>query len=166
MAPPSTRSSTHLPSLGPHGEGWVALQSVLLVVIFATGWLGPVVEGPARWVLFAIGLVPLFSGLGLFAWGFRWQGRQFTTMPRPRASARMLDDGPYGLIRHPMYGGIVIASFGAALVTASPMTLFFAFVALVFFSLKSRREEAWLEEQFPDYPAYRARTRRLIPFLY
>jgi protein-S-isoprenylcysteine O-methyltransferase Ste14 len=159
-------SQTPLPSLGPHGEGWVAIQSVLLVLIFASGFLGPVVDAPLRWVLFLIGLVPLFFGLGLVAWGFRWQGRQFTTMPRPRANAQLLDDGPYGLIRHPMYGGIVIASFGAALVTASPMTLFFSVLALVFFSVKSRREEAWLEELFPDYPAYRARTRRLIPFLY
>jgi protein-S-isoprenylcysteine O-methyltransferase Ste14 len=36
----------------------------------------------------------------------------------------------------------------------------------VFFDLKSRREEIWLAEQFPDYAAYKARTRRLLPWLY
>jgi len=39
-------------------------------------------------------------------------------------------------------------------------------VALGFFDLKSRREERWLEERYPGYAAYRARTRRLIPGLY
>ena len=42
----------------------------------------------------------------------------------------------------------------------------FAVVALVFFTLKSRREEAWLQERFDGYAAYRARTRRLIPWVY
>jgi polygalacturonase len=39
-------------------------------------------------------------------------------------------------------------------------------IALGFFTLKARREEAWLEEQFEGYAEYRARTRRLIPWLY
>ena len=41
-----------------------------------------------------------------------------------------------------------------------------AVVLLGFFDLKSRREERWLEERFPEYPAYRAQTRRLVPWLY
>jgi len=35
-----------------------------------------------------------------------------------------------------------------------------------FFDLKSRREEIWLAEQFAEYGSYRARTRRLLPWLY
>ena len=69
-------------------------------------------------------------------------------------------------VRHPIYGGIVLAALGWGLVTASiagardgrrhPGASS---------TLKSRREEAWLVERFPDYPAYRARTRRLIPWI-
>ena len=158
---------TRLPSLGPHGEGWVALQSVLLVLVFASGTLGqPLDGGPGRVALAIAGAVLLAAGLGLSLQGFAQQGRQFTTMPRPKGSAQLIVDGPYRLVRHPMYGGLVIASFGAALFTASGMTLLLAAVALGFFTLKSMREEAWLEERFPDYPAYRSRTRRLIPWVY
>jgi len=39
-------------------------------------------------------------------------------------------------------------------------------VLAVFADLKSRREEAWLAEQFAGYAAYRQRTRRLVPLLY
>ena len=39
-------------------------------------------------------------------------------------------------------------------------------VLLVFFDLKSRREEVWLAEQFTDYEAYRSRTRKLVPWVY
>jgi protein-S-isoprenylcysteine O-methyltransferase Ste14 len=65
-----------------------------------------------------------------------------------------------------MYGGVVLAAFGWAMASASPVTLLIAIVVLVFFSLKSHREEAWLEERFDGYAAYRARTRRLIPGIY
>jgi protein-S-isoprenylcysteine O-methyltransferase Ste14 len=65
-----------------------------------------------------------------------------------------------------MYGGGVIAALGWGLAMASPMALAAAFVLGVFFDLKSRREEAWLAEQFAGYGAYRRRTRRLIPWLY
>jgi protein-S-isoprenylcysteine O-methyltransferase Ste14 len=156
---------TRLPSLGPHGEGWVALQSVLLILLAMSGTLAPAIEGPVRLVLAVVGGVLVIGGVALGVAGFLRQRGQFTTMPRPRAGAELLDDGPYRLVRHPMYGGIVIAGFGWALVTASPTTLLFAVVALVFFSLKSRREEAWLEAQFEGYRAYRDRTKRLIPGL-
>jgi protein-S-isoprenylcysteine O-methyltransferase Ste14 len=157
---------TRLPSLGPRGEGWVALQSVLLVVLVMSGTLGPAAAGPVRAAMLIIGAALAAAGIGLGVAGVLQQRRQFTTLPRPRSDAALLVGGPYRLVRHPMYGGIVLAGFGWALVTASPVTLGFAVVAVAFFDLKSRREEVWLEDQFPGYPAYRARTRRLIPFLY
>ena len=65
-----------------------------------------------------------------------------------------------------MYGGIVIASFGWALATASVPAIVVAGLIALFFDLKSRREEAWLGEQFAGYAAYRARTKRLVPWVY
>jgi protein-S-isoprenylcysteine O-methyltransferase Ste14 len=161
-APPRTR----LPALGPHGEGWVALQSVLLVLLLVSGRLGTGLDSPARTVLAVVGAVVLAMVLGIALQGFARQGRQFTTMPRPWSDARLLDEGAYRLVRHPMYGGIVISAFGWALLTGSAITLLIAVITLAFFTLKSYREEAWLEERFPDYPAYRARTKRLIPWIY
>jgi protein-S-isoprenylcysteine O-methyltransferase Ste14 len=157
---------SRLPSLGPHGEGWVAIQSVLLVILVMSGTLGPAVDGPARVVLVAAGYVLIAMGLGLGLAGIAQQRRQFTTMPKPKAGARLLEDGPYRLVRHPMYGGLILAGFGWAMASASPMTLLIAFVILGFFTLKSYREEAWLEERFSDYPAYRSRTKRFIPGVY
>ncbi len=51
-----------------------------------------------------------------------------------------------GCVRHPIYGGLVLASLGWGLLTASPATIGAAIVLLGFFELKSRREEAWLED--------------------
>jgi protein-S-isoprenylcysteine O-methyltransferase Ste14 len=89
-----------------------------------------------------------------------------TPLPHPRAGASLVDTGSYRLVRHPIYGGIVLGAAGYGLVTASPLALVGAAALLGFFRLKSGREEMWLEQRYPGYPAYRTRTRRMIPFLY
>jgi len=48
----------------------------------------------------------------------------------------------------------------------SVIALIVAVIYVPFYDLKSRREEAWLREQYPQYPAYAARTKRFIPYVY
>ena len=61
---------------------------------------------------------------------------------------------------------LILAAAGWGLLRASPLTLVGALVLAVFFDLKSRREEIWLAEKYPEYPDYRTRTRRLLPWIY
>ncbi len=77
-----------------------------------------------------------------------------------------MESGAYRLVRHPIYGGLILGATGWSLLTASPMALLGALVLAVFFDLKSRREETWLAAAFENYGTYRARTRRLLPYLY
>jgi protein-S-isoprenylcysteine O-methyltransferase Ste14 len=49
---------------------------------------------------------------------------------------------------------------------ASPLGIAAAAVLAIFFALKANHEEAWLTERFDGYGAYRARTRRFIPWVY
>lgn len=156
----------HLPSLGPRGEGWVALQVVGLGVAGLTGLLGPMWGGPSRAVSSIAGFAAIVAGLGM-ATAAMWRlGSSLTPLPAPKAGAVLSERGPYALVRHPIYGGVVLAAFGWGLVTASGAALVAAGALLVFFDLKSRREETWLVERYPDYPAYRSRTRRLLPWIY
>jgi len=155
-----------LPTLGPRGEGWVVLQGVILLAVGVAGTLGPAWAGPARGVTTAAGVSLLAAGGVLAVRGLFDLRDNLTALPHPRDDATLVDRGAYHLVRHPIYGGLVLGAFGWGLVTASPAALVLAAVLLGFFDLKSRREEAWLTDRFDDYQAYRARTRRLIPFLY
>ena len=157
---------SRLPSLGPRGEGWVVLQGVLLVAIAACGLVPPAWVGPARLVTAAAGAVLIVVGAALAVAGLRDLRENLTPLPRPRDNGVLVETGAYALARHPIYGGLVIAAAGWGLAIASPVALVLSLGLLVFFDLKSRREEAWLEASYPGYPAYRRRTRRLIPFLY
>jgi protein-S-isoprenylcysteine O-methyltransferase Ste14 len=161
-----TTIGAHLPDLGQRGEGWVVLQLLLFVGVIGAGFVGPLWSGPARVAGAIAGLALIMFGVGLVSAGILRLRRQLTAFPRPVPGGRLIEDGVFGLVRHPMYGGAVVAAFGLGLAMASPAALVGAFVLAVFFDLKSRREETWLAEQFAGYAAYRRRTRRLIPWLY
>lgn len=159
--------STRIPSLGPSGEGWVGIQFVLIALIAAAGLMaGGAWTGLAAQLTWAAGLALLVAGGTLAVRGLLDLGRGLTPLPRPRDGARIVAHGAYRLVRHPIYGGLVLASIGWAGVTASALAAVLSAVLLAFFDLKSRREEAWLVEHDPGYLEYRAGTRRLIPFVY
>jgi len=157
---------SRLPSLGPHGEGWVAVQGVLLLVEGLCSWRGPRWPRHARPLRLLVAAALFTSGAALFAGGSRRLGRQLTTFPRPVAEAELRHDGAYGLVRHPIYGGVVLIATAWALVT-SPLALLPAALTVPFFDLKRRREEAWLVAQHEGYEEYRGEVRhRFIPFVW
>ena len=156
---------TRLPTLGPRGEGWVLIQGVLLVVVAAAGWsLGPDWSGPLRLAGIVVGIVLITGGIALAVRGAVDLGGALTPLPRPRDDAELVETGAYAFVRHPIYGGLILAAFGWAIVQASIVAVALAVVLAAFLRVKSMREEAWLEQRFPAYAAYRARTRRLIPW--
>jgi protein-S-isoprenylcysteine O-methyltransferase Ste14 len=156
---------TVLPSLGPRGEGWVLIQGVLLVVVAAAGWsLGPDWSGPLRLPGTVVGIVLITGGFVLAFRGVVDLDGAMTPLPRPRDDAELVETGAYAFVRHPIYGGLILAAFGWAIVQASIAAVALAVVLAAFLRVKSAREEAWLEQRFPDYAAYRARTPRLIPW--
>jgi protein-S-isoprenylcysteine O-methyltransferase Ste14 len=157
---------TWLPALGPRGEGWVLVQGILLVLVAAAGWsLGPDWTGVPQLAGAIAGIAMVLGGVLLFIRGVVDLGGAMTPLPKPRADGELVDTGAYALVRHPIYGGLIIAAFGWALLRASVMAIALAALLAVFFRLKSAREEGWLEKRYPGYAAYRGRTRRFIPWI-
>jgi len=155
-----------LPALGVRGEGWVVIQVVLIVVLLASGLAGPAWSGGLRVAGMVAGGGLIVAGLLLMASGIAWLRRQLTPFPHPVPDGELVTDGPFALVRHPIYAGAILLGAGWALVTAAPLAIVVTAAIVVFLDLKSRREEAWLEEQFSGYGDYACRTRKLIPFLY
>jgi protein-S-isoprenylcysteine O-methyltransferase Ste14 len=159
-------AGTRLPALGPHGEGWVALQAGLFAASAFCGLRGPRWPRHATWPRLTAAAVLLATGLALFSGGSVRLGRLLTPFPRPVAGGDVRRTGAYGLVRHPLYGGVLLGSFAWALLT-SPSALLPAALTVPFFELKRRREEAWLRKELPEYDAYsREVRRRFIPFVW
>lgn len=110
---------------------------------------------------------PLLAGAALVgAWTLRHNRLgNFGVMPEPLAGARLVTTGPYAYVRHPMYAALLL--FGAGMLAGWQGVVHFgALVALsAVLHFKADREEALMAARFPGYAAYRARTKRLLPFV-
>ena len=106
------------------------------------------------------------GGAALFLAGLIWLGPALTPLPLPKDEARLAQTGPFALVRHPMYlGGLAVAA-GIAVLTVGWLTWIYTAALFLLLDVKSRREERWLAEKFPEYRAYRRRVRKLVPFVY
>jgi protein-S-isoprenylcysteine O-methyltransferase Ste14 len=156
---------SRLPSLGPRGEGWVALQFLLLAAIAAAGLVMRISLSDGGTSLFLGGSLMLL-GMVLASRAIRDLDGSLSPLPKPSASATLVDHGLYGSVRHPIYAALVLVAVGWSIATLSPLALALTGLLAVVLDLKSRREEVWLRERFPGYAAYAARTSRFIPGIY
>ena len=153
------------PALGRRGEGWVVLQSIVILAAVACAVVGPGwPDGGERWLRIA-GFLLEAVGIAMFVVSRVTLGPSFTPLPRPRDSSTLRTTGIYAHVRHPVYGALLIAGLGLSL-HRSPLVFVPTAVLAVVFWLKSIREEAWLTERYPEYPDYRRATpRRFIPWV-
>lgn len=135
----------------------VAVQFGCLLLLLLTGPLLPAdIAGQALVVL----------GLGLGGWALATMPpRTLNVFPDVRAGASLVTQGPYRYVRHPMYTALLLLTLGLVLDRPDPVRLALWAVLLIDLWLKLTYEERLLARRFPDYPGYKARTKRLIPFL-
>jgi protein-S-isoprenylcysteine O-methyltransferase Ste14 len=134
---------------------------VLLGALGPPGW-----DGAARVVSAGLGIVLILGGLGLVARAATDLQHNLTPLPRPRDGATLVTSGAYRFVRHPIYGGVLLAAIGWSLAWASIPSLVLSGGLLLFFDLKARREEVWLRAELSGYDGYARRTRRLLPWIY
>jgi protein-S-isoprenylcysteine O-methyltransferase Ste14 len=127
--------------------------------------------GPRLWTL-PTAAAWIFVGVTLagiaFAWwarvclGALWSARTVT-----KAGHRIVDSGPYGLVRHPIYTGILVMALGRIGIRGELIPLTGWVLLLLGFWMKARREERFLAEQLgrEAYAAYARRVKMLVPFL-
>ena len=150
------------PSLGDRGQGWVALQFLLLGVLGLVGWWdrGGWPDEVRAWLSF-VGAVSVLCGIGVAVAGARGLGSALTAAPAPLPGASLRSAGVYGVVRHPIYAGLVQIALGVALVTG-PWALAPALALCVVLDLKRRVEEAFLVRTYPDYAEYQTQVRRAL----
>jgi protein-S-isoprenylcysteine O-methyltransferase Ste14 len=90
-------------------------------------------------------------------------GRSFSILP---AARRLVTDGPYALVRHPLYLAEELAAFGLFLHYQSLVAGLILALHLLFQLDRMRQEEMVLRTAFPGYAAYAERTKRLLPGIF
>jgi protein-S-isoprenylcysteine O-methyltransferase Ste14 len=151
------------------GEWYVIGQGALAVLVL----LAPmIVRGPPSIshdtivAVTAVGAALCALGFAFLALGARSLGSSVSPFPRPKEGARLVETGVYSIVRHPIYAGLTFLAVGYSLIWLSWPGLVATAALFIFLDIKARREERWLEEEFAGYGAYRARVKKLIPFMY
>ena len=113
-----------------------------------------------------LGLFLFAVGLGFAIWARLHIGRNWGTPMSKKEEPELVTSGPYRLVRHPIYSGILVAGTGTA-VALSWVGLIAVALAGVYFVYSATVEERYLTEQFPDtYPMYKRSTKMLVPLIF
>jgi protein-S-isoprenylcysteine O-methyltransferase Ste14 len=141
------------------GGRWVAAQFALMALIVVAGFLPPGWPDNVVPLLPALGaMLAVLGGIVVvWAWQSLGQRNAASPYPVPREGARLVDAGPYGFVRHPIYAAGTLFFIGFALAT-SP-TAFVPLIALVIlWRNKAQLEEDYLQRQYHEYGEYRERV--------
>jgi protein-S-isoprenylcysteine O-methyltransferase Ste14 len=130
------------------------------------------IQGLGRWVpvspiVMAAGLAIEAAGLALAIWARRHLGRNWSGEITVKVDHQLIRSGPYRLLRHPIYTGILVMYLGPMLVTGEWLAVVGFGVALAAYWRKIRIEEATLDAAFGlAYDDYRRETWALVPGLF
>jgi protein-S-isoprenylcysteine O-methyltransferase Ste14 len=138
-------------------------------VLFIAAWVHPFGWVVIRRTVFSDSVAVAICGLGLFVavWSRKVLGTEWSRDVELKEGHKLVERGPYRLMRHPIYTGHLLMGLGTAIASG----FLIAFVGLASFAvgfwIKLNQEERLLVRGFPDeYPAYRARVKALIPYVF
>ena len=121
----------------------------------------PGYTGPAGWILLAI----VVLGISLAWWARLHLGRLWSGRVTRKEDHRVVDTGPYALVRHPIYTGIILSALATGIAERRGLAFLGSLVIAAGFWLRSRVEERFLKAELgPAYETYARRVPMLIPF--
>ncbi|MEI9932166.1 MAG: isoprenylcysteine carboxylmethyltransferase family protein [Rhizomicrobium sp.] len=118
---------------------------------------------PYQTVWPAIGLIVL--GFAFSWWARVWLGTLWSGQVTVKADHRVVDTGPYGIVRHPIYTGILLAVYATMALKGTILGIAAAVLITLGLWMKARLEEGFLREELGSgYDDYRSRVPMLMPF--
>lgn len=114
------------------------------------------------WAMVAVTVIAL-----AFCWWARLHlGSLWSAGVSRKEGHRIVDTGPYGIVRHPIYSGAILGMFATAACRGKPLGIAISLLLTLFFALKALVEERFLREELGEaYDEYRRRVPMLVPFL-
>jgi len=118
--------------------------------------------------VFVIGLVIMILGLALRMWAVSALGTSFRTTVETHENQKVKRDGPYRLIRHPSYSGLLLIAGGYGIAVQNWLSLVVAIgLPLAALLYRIHVEEALLVKSLgAEYQDYQKKTKRLIPWIW
>lgn len=160
-------------SVGGNRQWWIRLAIVLVVIAFAYAGASRAPAAPALTLavsahplLGAIGAACAVAGIAFAIWARYHLGANWGMPMTEREEPELITSGPYAYVRHPIYTGVLLALLGSTLSAGGWwIVIFFGYAA--YFIYAAKKEEKVMLAKFPNqYPAYMARSKMLVPFIF
>ena len=121
---------------------------------------------PVGFLPFWFGAAVTIAGLLFAVWAREHLGRNWSRSVTIKQGHELITTGPYAVVRHPIYTGILIGFLGMA-IAISQVRGFIVFVLIFLaFWIKLRMEEQWMRSQFGEmYASYARQTAALVPYV-
>jgi protein-S-isoprenylcysteine O-methyltransferase Ste14 len=162
LSKPTSRTAKSLNSLTPYLPVLIGVALLRLHVLPESWIREPLWPHPLA--LDAAGLAVTVLGAVFAIWSRVTLGRNWSSVPQVKEQHELVVKGPYRIVRHPIYTGLILAVAGTGLALDKGVGLFMAVLVFASYWLKSRVEEKLMVETFPEqYPEYRRRVKALIP---
>lgn len=154
---------------GQRGEYLFLVQllwmlGVLVLPVYRPTWLE--MQPPWLYGVWAIALLLGISGAVFIGKGLLDLGTNLTPLPYPKPEGELVQSGIYGIVRHPLYTGLLLMAKAWAIRHLSLSHLVAVLIGFLLLNVKANREEVWLTEKYPDYASYQQRVKKLIPWVY
>lgn len=153
------------------GKGWswdytlftVAISLVVVLQPYLIPWLGWTTTLLWGLLLQIIGILLVLLSLLVHIWARRHLQRFYTERVEIQQDHRVINSGPYGMVRHPIITTFFGLAIGVFLINPALPTLIIVFYTFWDFLGAAKQEEELLSRNLPDYPAYMAKTPRFLP---
>jgi protein-S-isoprenylcysteine O-methyltransferase Ste14 len=162
ISKPTSRTAEGLNSLTPYLPILIGV-ALLRAHVLPESWKKEPLS-PHSLALEGAGLAVTLLGAVFAIWARVTLGRNWSSVPQVKEQHELVVKGPYRIVRHPIYTGLILAAAGTALAQNRGIWLFMVVLILASYWLKIRVEERLMMETFPEeYPEYRRRVKALIP---
>jgi protein-S-isoprenylcysteine O-methyltransferase Ste14 len=148
-----------------------ALALLIVIVLLSTTriplpWLYRQLWPSGIWS-FSVGGAVTIAGLLFAVWARQHLASNWSSSVTIKQGHELITTGPYGLVRHPIYTGILTGFLGTEIALAQVRGLIAFVLVLLGFWTKLRMEERWMRSQFGEtYATYAHRTAALVPYLF
>jgi protein-S-isoprenylcysteine O-methyltransferase Ste14 len=148
-----------------------ALTLVVVIVLLSTTriplpWLYRQLWPSGLWS-FWIGAAVAVAGLLFAIWARRHLASNWSSSVTIKQGHELITTGPYAVVRHPIYTGILTGYLGTAIALSQARGVIGLVLLFIMFWAKLRLEEEWMRSQFGEtYAIYAHKTAALVPYLF
>ena len=144
----------------------VAAYVFMAVPDLGWGWLNQPLVAPSRTAT-ATGYGWLLAGMFFAGWARFFLGGNWSSDVTLKQDHTLVRSGPYRIVRHPIYTGLLVALLGTAIALGPVRCFLGVMLAAVAWKIKSITEEKFMEQQFGDqYTNYRMQVKALVPYIW